>query len=74
MEKILVIEDDECIRRELITLLTANGYEVVEEPPCDLALLDINLPGESGFELCRKLRQHSDVPVTFLASAGVTSG
>ncbi len=68
MEKILVIEDDECIRRELITLLTANGYEVVEEPPCDLALLDINLPGESGFELCRKLRQHSDVPVIFLTA------
>ena len=50
MEKILVVEDDESIREELITLLRANGYQTVEAPPCDLALLDVNLPGESGFE------------------------
>ena len=68
MDKILVIEDDESIRRELVMLLTANGYETVGEPPCDLALLDVNLPGESGFELCRRLRQHSDVPVIFLTA------
>lgn len=68
MEKILVIEDDESIRRELVTLLRTNGYIPVGEPPCDLALLDINLPGESGFEVCRKLRQHSDVPVIFLTA------
>ena len=38
----------------------------MEAPPCDLALLDVNLPGESGFERCRKLRMQSDVPVIFL--------
>ena len=68
MDKILVIEDDESIRRELITLLRANGYETVDSPPCDLALLDINLPGENGFEICRKLRQSSDIPVIFLTA------
>lgn len=68
MERILLIEDDESIRRELTALLRANGYETVGSPPCDLALLDVNLPGESGFELCRKLRQHSDVPVIFLTA------
>ncbi len=68
MEKILVVEDDESIQRELITLLKANGYEPVTEPPCDLALLDINLPGESGFEICRKLRMNSDVPIIFLTA------
>lgn len=68
MEKILVIEDDPIIREELITLLAANGYRAVSKPPCDLALLDINLPGENGYELCRKLRQHSDVPVVFLTA------
>lgn len=57
MEKILVKEDDKSIREELVTLLKANGYMPVSEPPCDLALLDINLPGESGFEVCQKLRQ-----------------
>lgn len=68
MEKILVIEDDNGIREELCALLRANGYVPVSEPPCDLALLDINLPGESGFEVCRKLRQHSDLPVIFLTA------
>lgn len=68
MEKILVVEDDTGIRDELTVLLQANGYQVVNEPPCDLALLDINLPGESGFEACRRLRQHSDVPVIFLTA------
>ena len=68
MEKILIVEDDASIREELSVLLRANGYQPVSEPPCDLALLDIGLPGESGFEVCRRLRQHSDVPVIFLTA------
>lgn len=68
MDKILVVEDDQSIKEELILLLQANGYQAVNEPPCELALLDINLPGESGFEICRKLRQFSDVPVIFLTA------
>lgn len=63
-----MIEDDESIRLELAALLRANGYLPVDKPPCDLALLDINLPGENGYELCRKLRQHSDAPVIFLTA------
>lgn len=68
VEKILVVEDDESIRNELTTLLRANGYAITGEPPSDLALLDINLPGESGYEICRKLRLSSDVPVIFLTA------
>lgn len=68
--RILVKEDDAAIREELAALLRANGYQPVEELPCDLVLLDINLPGESGFELCRRLRQKSDVPVIFLTARG----
>lgn len=68
MERILVVEDDVSIKRELMVLLRANGYQPVEELPCDLALLDINLQGESGFEVCRKLRQSTDVPVIFLTA------
>ena len=68
MDKILVAEDDESIREELTALLRANGYQTVDAPPCDLALLDVNLPDESGFELCRKLRMQSDVPVIFLTA------
>lgn len=66
MDRILVVEDDKSIREELMTLLRANGYGTVSQPPCDLALLDVNLPGESGYELCRRLRLNSDVPVIFL--------
>ncbi len=68
MKKILIVEDDEAIRTELITLLRANGYSPVEAQPCDLILMDINLPGESGFTRCRKLRQSSDTPVIFLTA------
>lgn len=68
MDRILVAEDDESIREELITLLRANGYRTVSEPPCELALLDVNLPKENGFELCRKLRMRSDIPVIFLTA------
>lgn len=68
MYKIFVAEDDEIIKEELIKLLQANGYQAVSEPPCDLALLDVNLPGESGFEICRKLRKTSDIPIIFLTA------
>lgn len=68
MEKILIVEDDASIHRELATLLRANGYQPVSELPCSLALLDINLPGESGFEICRKLRESSDIPIIFLTA------
>lgn len=68
MKRILMIEDDEAIRTELKTLLTANGYQPVEDGPCDLVLMDVNLPGESGFTRCRKLRQASDTPVIFLTA------
>ena len=68
MKRIQIIEDDDTIRTELKTLLTANGYQPVEDGPCDLVLMDVNLPGESGFTRCRKLRQTSDTPVIFLTA------
>lgn len=68
MNKILIIEDDETIKNELITLLRTNGYQTVEDYPCDLALLDVNLPGKSGFTICRELREKSRVPVIFLTA------
>ncbi len=68
MERILVMEDDISVKNELITLLHANGYKTVDAPPCELALLDINMPLESGLEVCRKLRLSSDIPVIFLTA------
>ena len=52
-------------------MLWANGYLPVEVSPCDLILMDINLPGESVFARCRKLRQSSDTPEDELLAFGV---
>ena len=68
MKRILIIEDDDTIWEELKTLLCTNGYQPVNTQPCDLVLMDVNLPGENGFTLCRKLRQTSDIPVIFLTA------
>lgn len=68
MYRILVYEDDEIVKSELISLLCANGYEVVCEPPCDLALCDVNMPGDNGYERCRKLKMKYNVPVIFLTA------
>ena len=70
MEKIFILEDDKVIKNELRKLLISNGYAVVEKSPFDLALLDVNVPGESGYEVCRKIRSESDVPVIFLTALG----
>lgn len=78
--KIMVIEDDTVIQGELQTLLGGNGYKTVavkdfssvienikEEMP-HLILLDIKLPGESGFTLCSKIRIFSNIPIIFVTS------
>lgn len=68
MKKIMIVEDDQAIHKELKTLLSANGFLPVESEPCDLILMDVNLPGESGFMRCQKIRQSSDTPVIFLTA------
>lgn len=80
MKKILIIEDDVVIRKELKQLLENALYQVIiltefdntaesilEIQP-DLVLLDVNLPGESGFDICQKVRGESDVPIIFVTS------
>lgn len=76
----MMIEDDEVIRRELQTILSINGYEViavqefgevvnkVKELVPHLILLDIKLPGESGFSICSQIRTFSEVPIIFVTS------
>ena len=78
--KILIIEDESVIRRELKILLENATYEVavltefhhilpqIAEQSPDLILLDINLPGCSGFDLCTQIRGEMVVPVIFLTS------
>ncbi len=81
MEHILIVEDEEKIRRELQTLLEKNGYTVsaaddFSDIPAviltmapDLVLLDLNLPVNDGFYICREVRKTSDVPIIVVTSA-----
>ena len=80
MNRILIVEDDKDISRELKELLENSGYEAVvltdfknacdsiiaEEP--DLVLLDINIPYMNGEMLLQQLRSKSDVPVIMVTS------
>ena len=68
MKQIRIIEDDTAIRTELKTLLQTNVYLPVEDGSCDLILMDVNLPGESGYTRCRKLRETTNTPVIFLTA------
>ena len=77
---IVIIEDEQGIRQELSQLLRDALYEVtaienfeqlsekVLELQPDLVLLDLNLPGISGFEVCGEIRKHSEVPIIFVTS------
>ncbi len=68
MNKIIEKQADDRIRQELTSLLEHNGYAVVSDLPCDLALLDVNMPQENGFELCARLRKQTNIPVIFLTA------
>lgn len=78
--KLLIIEDDEIIRKELKILLEKNGYDSVAPDEFDqipqlvetlrphLILLDLSLPGIDGYYLCREIRKNSDVPIIIVTS------
>ena len=83
MYSLLLVDDDAVLRDGLVALLTPEGYSCI---PCDsveqaeqqlalqmpdLCLLDRNLPGASGDELCRRLRrQHPVMPILMLSARG----
>ena len=78
--KIYVVEDDKEIRNELITLLEKYGYNCetnddfrnivahISKAQPNLILLDLNLPYQDGYEVCREIRKTSEVPVIMLTS------
>ncbi len=80
MTKLLVIEDEESFSETLAYMLTREGFEVrvaatgpagleeFERHGADLVLLDLMLPGLPGTEVCRRLRERSDVPVIMLTA------
>ncbi len=76
--KILIVDDDPQIRRVMKMTLTGEGYEVAEarsgeeaqeelrKSQYDLMLLDMNMPGEGGFETCKAVRRFSDISIIVL--------
>lgn len=79
--RVLVVDDDLCIRKGLRIRLEGAGYEVAtagngteaimifDENGADLIVLDVRMPDIDGFEVCRTVKQNSDVPVIFLTGA-----
>ncbi len=80
MTRILVVEDEESFSDALGYMLRREGFEVAmaatgpdgleefDRAGADLVLLDLMLPGLSGLEVCRQLRQRSEVPVIMLTA------
>ncbi|MDO5411176.1 MAG: response regulator transcription factor [Lachnospiraceae bacterium] len=78
--KIAIVEDDEITRIELAKLLNAQGYETVlltefkdltaelADYSVNLVLLDVNLPYENGYEVCKKIKKTTPVPIIFVTS------
>jgi DNA-binding response OmpR family regulator len=79
--KILVVDDEERMRKLLRDFLTKRGYEVLEagdgeealdrfysDKDISLVILDVMMPKMNGFEVCREIREHSKVPIIMLTA------
>ena len=77
---IYVADDDDNIRLVIRSFLTSDGYVVEDfqngdlllerfiQRPCDLAIIDVMMPGSDGFTVCTKLRELSTVPIIMLTA------
>lgn len=80
MQKILIVEDDEKLSKELEKFLSQNGYKInritsfenvindILNSKCNMVLLDINLPENNGEYICKEVRKVSDVPIVMITS------
>lgn len=85
MARILVLEDDLLLGKTLCYNLESDGYatalatdqqqamELLEGEPFDLAVLDVNLPDGSGYDVCKRLREQGNTPVIFLTANDMES-
>ena len=77
---IYIADDDDNIRSIIKTFLGSDGYEIEDfstgdalfdrfsEKPCDLAILDVMMPGSDGFKICTEIRKISTVPIIMLTA------
>lgn len=77
MRKVLVVEDEPKIANMERDFLEGAGFEpyvtdngeealkIMDEVKIDAIILDVMLPGEDGFSLCRKMREKTDAPIIF---------
>jgi DNA-binding response OmpR family regulator len=77
--KILVVEDEDAIAEPLASGLAREGFEVtrvatggeaLSSPTPDVVLLDLRLPDMDGYDVCRALRERSDVPIIVVTARG----
>jgi two-component system, OmpR family, response regulator ResD len=80
--RVLVVDDEHSLRRLLRTYLEKEGFAVIEAENgldalalfrrgnVDIALIDVMLPGLDGFELVRRMRQKSTIPIILLTARG----
>lgn len=77
MKKITIIEDDTALNNGIVLALKNDDHsfkqlyklsEYTAAEPCDLIILDINLPDGNGFDFLKKLRKSSDIPVIILTA------
>ena len=80
-KKILIVDDEECLRSMLITILEDENFlniitadcvkttlEICQQEKPDIAILDVMLPDGNGFELMETLRSFTNIPVIFLTA------
>lgn len=79
MRRVLIVDDEQDIAAMLADYFSMEGYETIvahdgqsalsrAESGADIVLLDVNMPGMDGFEVCRRLREHLSCPIIFLTA------
>ncbi|GAA4833973.1 envelope stress response regulator transcription factor HitR [Paenibacillus vulneris] len=85
MAKLMIVDDDSHIRELVRVFLSGEGFEVIEASDgvealallesvtVDMVILDIMMPNMDGWELCRELREHYELPLLMLTAKGETA-
>lgn len=83
MARIAVVEDEAPLRNDLVEYLSGCGHQTVgcEDAPAldralaeggaDILVLDVNLPGENGFSIAKRMREQSEIGIIMLTARGV---